>query len=187
MNQTQTVTGLITSFLIGFLTLLLTHAEESIRKVDFNNFTYQLEGGMGPSGQIALRQGNYKDRISGYVSLMAIHYRDFNGDSQDDALVVLLSSGGGSGFSTHAYIFESQSGKIKIIFSTMNFVEIRPYGSGFVLYISNQSSTGKMVCDDFLVESNVIDITLYQWQEENKFSPVKTTTVKGRAICSLFI
>ncbi|ACB54587.1 hypothetical protein cce_5241 (plasmid) [Crocosphaera subtropica ATCC 51142] len=185
MKNNQLLTGLITSFSLGFLLVPPSYAEEIIRQIDFNNFTYQIrEGGMGPSGNITLKQGQYQDDDWGYVSLDKVQYRDFNDDSKEDALVVLLSSGGGSGISTHAYIFESQSRKIKPIFSTMNFIEIRPYGSGFVLYTSNRANTGKINCGNFLVGSNVIDITPYQW-EENGFSPLKTTTIQGREICNV--
>jgi hypothetical protein len=177
--------------LLSVSTLVLpAKAEGSIRDIDFNNYTYNLnEGGMGPSGQIRLDQGRYKETDGfGFVELNSVAYRDFDGNGTEDALVVLGASGGGSGYSTHGYVFTYNNiNQLRQAFYQMNFIDMTPYGLGFAIRSSSPLSTGKLVCpNDFLLSTDAIDIRLYQWSGTN-FAPIRKTTLRGKQLCNLFL
>lgn len=167
---------------------LPVNAETSIRAIDFNNFTYRLaEGGIGPSGSITLNKGRYRDSDgSSFVELNSVTYQDLNDDGTEEALVVLGASGGGSGYSTHGFVFTDTGSFVKPIFQQMNFQSMKPYGSGFTVRRASPLSTGKLSCpNNFLVGTDVMDIRLYQWNGKT-FAPIRKTTVKGKQLCDLF-
>ncbi len=133
----------------------IAHAESSVRNIDFNNFTYNLKsGGIGPSGKINLSNGYYKEKF-GYVHLEDIYYRDLNGDSQEDAIVVLTASGGGSGNSSHAIGITATNG-IRELFSFINFLDIKPRNLGFDITYASPLSTGGRY-------ANIFEIKTYSW------------------------
>lgn len=179
----------ITLMLVPTL-ILPARAEGSIRDIDFNNFTYGLkEGGMGPSGQIRLDHGRYKEPDSfGFVELNSVSFGDFDGNETEDALVVLGASGGGSGYSTHGYVFTYDgANQLRQMFYQMNFIDITPYGLGFTIRSGSPLSAGKLSCpNDFLLGSDAIDIRLYQWRGTN-FAPIRKTTLRGKQLCNLFL
>jgi len=163
-------------------------AGSSIRAIDFNNFTYRLaEGGIGPSGVITLSQGHYKEPDSySFVELNSITYQDFDGNGTEEALVTLGASGGGSGYSTHGFVFTDAGGSVKSMFYQMNFQSMEPYAFGFTIRRSSPLSTGKMSCpNNFLLGADVMDIRLYQWSGTT-FVPIRKTTLKGKQLCNLF-
>lgn len=177
----------IAALLFPTLTLPVS-ANSLIRAIDFNNFTYRLaEGGMGPSGAITLSQGHYKEPDSfGFVELNSVTYRDLDGNGTEEALVILGASGGGSGYSTHGFVFTDAGEFVKPMFYQMNFQSMEPYASGFKIQTTSPLSTGKLSCpNDFLIDADAMDIRLYQWNGKT-FAPIRKTTVKGTQLCNLF-
>lgn len=181
MKLRATVSLMLVS-IVGFVAPV--RADDSIRDVDFNNFTYQLRpGGIGPSGEITLNQGEYE---SGHASVWVkhIYYSDLNGNGTEDALVVLRASGGGSGASTHAFGFTETNGSLKEILYRLNFIRIQPQRNGFVLVRGNPLNTGSQVCPpDSMMQVNAVDVETYQWNGSNSV-PVDHTTVRGQQACN---
>lgn len=160
-------------------------ANESIRDIDFNKFTYSIRsGGIGPSGEICLSQGEYRDGYSG-GRLGNVQYADLNGDEIEDALVTLAASGGGSGVSTHAFGFTLTNGTPDKILYRMNFLDINAQWHGFTLITSSPPSTGHQQCSGFLVRSNALDIGTYQWNGSD-FVLTHSATVMGQEVCNYF-
>lgn len=180
---------LLLSILLAQTLILPAKAEDSIRNINFNNFRYTLkEGGMGPSGNITLKQGRYKDTEGyGFVELNSVTYRDIDGNGVEDALVILGASGGGSGYSTHGYVFTYEHGSVRQIFYQMNFQDIKAYGLGLVIQQTSPLSTGKLVCPgNFLLGADAVDIRLYEWNSK-AFIPTRKTTLQGKQLCNLFL
>lgn len=177
------------SFALMFLTLVgavtPVRAEASVRDINLNNLTYNLcSGGMGPSGEIALNQGRYKQEFS-FVEISNIYYADLNGDKTEDALVVLRASGGGSGVSTHAFGFAYNNGRLEEILYRINFISIRPYRNGFTLVTSSPLSTGFQDCSaNSFMRINAVEVGTYQWDEIG-FVLTDQTTVRGEQVCNL--
>lgn len=159
--------------------------DNSIRDLDFNNFSYTLRsGGMGPSGAITLNQGEYREGY-GLVRLGSVRYADLNGDDTEDVLVVLASTGGGSGVSTHAFGFAYDNGAPQEILYRMNFVDIQPERNGFTLVKSSPHSTDSQQCSDFFVRTNALDIETYRWNG-SIFVLTDATTAYGNEVCNYF-
>lgn len=165
--------------------MLPAYAQASIRSIDFNNFTYTLRsGGMGPSGAIPLTQGEYRNDRN-IVRLGSVRYADLNGDGTEDVLVILASSGGGSGVSTHAVGLTVQNGNVEEILYRMNFIDITPRTRGFTLVKASPLSTGTQDCTDFFTRINAIDIETYRWNGSD-FTRTNTTTVLNDQVCDYF-
>jgi hypothetical protein len=145
-------------------------AESSVRSIDFNNFTYNLKpGGIGPSGKIKLLNGHYREKF-GYVHLEEIYYQDLNGDGQEDAIVVLMASGGGSGDTHHAIGITFTNG-IRELFSFINFLDFKPRYLGFDITYASPSSTGGRY-------ANVFEIKTYNW-DKSKFTLKNTEIINS--------
>lgn len=177
----------IASLLIGFSGLVFpAQAQEtSIRDIDFNNFTYTIRsGGMGPSGEITLNQGEYREGRS-FIRLGSVRYVNLNEDETEDVMVILASTGGGSGVSTHAFGFTLTNGTPEEILYRMNFIDIKPENGGFTIVTSSPLSTGTQQCSGFFVRSNVFDIETYRW-DGSSFVLTNATTASGNEVCNYF-
>ncbi|PSB15972.1 hypothetical protein C7B61_00945 [filamentous cyanobacterium CCP1] len=143
-------------------------ANDSIRNVDFQNFTYTLQpGGMGPSGTITLTDGVYRNEY-GSAGLSSLRYGDLNGNGVEDVIVILRANGGGSGVSSHAFGFTSNNGYLERILYRMNFINIHPLTNGFILVNSSPQSTGHQNCSaNSFVRSNALEIETYWWNGSN--------------------
>ena len=105
-------------------TILAAVSAAGIRTVDFNNFTYpaDLLNGSGARGTLTLRNGTFafEDKAN-YVKVECGHrkvvYGDLTGDGQDEAVVTLWCSTGGTGFFTEAYVYAMQNGHAKLLTS----------------------------------------------------------------------
>lgn len=183
MRLTVTIASLLMSF--SGLASPAQAQDNSIRDINFNNFSYTIRsGGMGPSGSVTLTQGEYREGRAS-VRLRNVRYADLNGDDTEDVVVILASTGGGSGVSTHAFGFTYDNGAPREILYRMNFVDIQPGRNGFTLVKSSPRSTGTQECSGFFVRSNALDIETYQW---NGLSFVLTdaTTAYRNEVCNYF-
>jgi hypothetical protein len=96
-------------FVLGLLILVssgLADAQQSIRQVDFENFTYPLNGPVlahdrlewldaSKPGHLKLVKGNGASGVGGFT-LDSVRYEDVTGDGQEDAIVVIHFKTGGT-------------------------------------------------------------------------------------------
>lgn len=87
----------------------------NIRQVDFRNFTYRVAGFLERPSDFHLQNGSYVENERGVVTysvkLMTVAYGDVTGDGEEDAAVVLVVSGGGTGFVTEGAIYTLRNGR----------------------------------------------------------------------------
>jgi hypothetical protein len=87
----------------------------NIRQVDFRNFTYRVAGFSEQSSDVHLRKGSYEQREGGLVTysvkLYKLAFGDLTGDGSEEAAVVLMTSGGGTGYMTEGFVYKLQNGR----------------------------------------------------------------------------
>jgi hypothetical protein len=114
----------------AFLTLLFilaigvelsfAQSQRGIRSVDFYNFTYKVDG----RAKVTLKNGRYKkkyfpDSNALFTSKLAVlKYADFDGDGEEEAVVLIQSrdSGGSSHGDNDYFVFAYRAGKPRQIF-----------------------------------------------------------------------
>lgn len=92
--------------------------DSPIRKIDFNNFTYPANEGIG---DFTLENGEKKfvwGKESG-VHLGNIEYVDITGDGEEDAILVMSIQTGGSAIPNAIFIYTIRNNKTKLLW---NFV-----------------------------------------------------------------
>ncbi|MGI8669543.1 MAG: hypothetical protein ACR2J3_06780 [Aridibacter sp.] len=106
----------------------VNYAQSGIKKVDFNNFTYEpLCGGDidgEPYGKITVKNGKIEnikevdgvnevidDNLPNYFSVGNFLYGDLNGDGKEEAVVSSDCNTGGTGQFSEGYIFTIKNGK----------------------------------------------------------------------------
>lgn len=89
-----------------------------IRRIDFNNFTYQAFcGGSQPDGEttkITIKDGKYEgsgDDFPSYFEADADAYGDLDGDGREEAAVSSLCNTGGTGQFSEGYVYTLKNGK----------------------------------------------------------------------------
>lgn len=98
-----------------------TFAQDDIRKVDFKNFTYQVEFCQTEaSDKITVSDGEFfeEKEVDGYTdrrffSVSGFTYGDLDGDGEDEAVVISVCNTGGTGNFTEAYVFKMSGGEAK--------------------------------------------------------------------------
>ena len=106
-------------FSISLLMSVSVFAQNDIRKVDFQNFTYEADycGGEGIR-KITVKDGkfykeeqkdDYVDRM--YYAIYGISYGDMDGDGKDEAIILSMCNTGGTGSFSEAYIYKMKRGK----------------------------------------------------------------------------
>jgi hypothetical protein len=120
--------NLIFLFCTIFLLTASLFAQNDIRKVDFNNFTYEptCTGDLSdePYGRITVKNGtisNIKevngvnevidDNLPNYYSVGDFLYGDLNGDGKEETVVSSDCNTGGTGQFSEGYIFTMENGK----------------------------------------------------------------------------
>jgi hypothetical protein len=104
-------------------TLIQNHAEPrpldtSIRSVDFLNHTYHSSLGDGDGEDVTvkggdLERGNDEDGNSmGFFHVGAPIYGDVDGDGIEDAIVVTVDNGGGTGMFDAAHVYTMRKGEV---------------------------------------------------------------------------
>lgn len=113
---------------LGVLILVssaLTDAQESIRQVDFKNFTYPLSGptlghdrlkwlDMSKASHIQLVDGKDAAGSPGFT-LESVEFADVTGEGQEEAVVVLHFRTGGTQQTDYVYIYSFAAGKPKLL------------------------------------------------------------------------
>ena len=92
--------------------------DQSIRKVDFKNFTYEPECAYEDKKKITVKNGEYSyekpaegytDRF--YFNIFEISYGDLNGDNYEEAIVLTKCNTGGTGNFTQGFVYTMKDGK----------------------------------------------------------------------------
>ncbi len=105
-------------------TLAAPAAEQDIRKVDFQNFTYtpSCAGEDNRPERIAVRKGEFsrtkttdgfEERF--YFSILSVEYGDLNADGQDEAAINTVCNTGGTGQFTEGLIYTLKAGKPSLV------------------------------------------------------------------------
>lgn len=100
------------------LTSVTVFSQNDIRKIDFQNFTYDADycGGEGTK-KITVKAGkfhketqmdDYVDRR--YYEIFGVSYGDIDGDNKEEAVILSMCNTGGTGNFTEAYIYKMESG-----------------------------------------------------------------------------
>lgn len=149
-------------------------AQSDIRKVDFKNFTYDIQI-FETKEKITVKDGEYtrmseEDRL--YLNVSDAEYGDLDGDGKDEAVVVTIINTGGTGNFSNGLIFTMKGGK-PVVMTEFEGGD-RAYG-GIVgakildkLLIVQQNDVGEAggaCCPEFIVT------TTYELKD-GKLSPV---------------
>ncbi len=92
--------------------------DRSIRTVDFLDHTYQSQMGDEAPESITVRNGDYerpKDadgNEAGFFHAGAPVYGDVDGDGVEDAIVITIDNGGGTGMFDVAHVFTMKGGQV---------------------------------------------------------------------------
>ncbi len=113
--------NLIVLFSIVFLLSLPAYAQNSIRDVDFKNFTYSPDFcGREDKRKITVLKGEFSEEkeVDGYTErvffgVYGLIYGDLDGDKKDEAVILSVCNTGGTGNFTEAYIYKMRNGKPK--------------------------------------------------------------------------
>ena len=89
-------------------------AQTDIRKVDFNNFTYNAFCANDEPIDIKVSGGKIEERSGDdYLrfNVQSINYGDLNNDGRDEAVVITVCNMGGTGQFSEGYIFSTKNNK----------------------------------------------------------------------------
>lgn len=114
---------LLAAVFVAAVSTALASAQDGIRSVDFENFTYDAEFCGGESRRrITVKDGEFSEEkeVDGYIdrmyfSVFGLTYGDLDGDGADEAVVVSICNTGGTGNFTEAYVFTMRNGEPKRI------------------------------------------------------------------------
>jgi len=96
--------------------------DQSIRNVDFKNFTYEPACAYDDNKKISVKNGEfsyekpadgYTDRF--YFNVFEISYGDLNGDNSEEAIVLTTCNTGGTGNFSEGFIFTMKDGKPSLL------------------------------------------------------------------------
>ncbi len=92
--------------------------DTSIRQVDFLNRTYGVSSGDSDTEQITVKDGDFErpddadGNRAGFFHVEKPVYGDVDGDGVEDAVVITVDNGGGTGMFDAARIFTIRAGKV---------------------------------------------------------------------------
>lgn len=166
-------------FGLMFTFVLSATAQNDIRKVDFRNFTYDIQSLDGESkSKITVEDGNFS-RISEddkyYFSIEDVVYGDLDGDGKEEAAVGIIENTGGTGQFSSGLIFTMRGGKAVVL--TMFAGGDRAYGgiaganiAGGILTVERNApgDLGAACCAEF------IETTRYKWNGKQLVQVGKT-------------
>ncbi len=155
-------------FGLMFAFVLSANAQNDIRKVDFKNFTYDIQSLDGESKtKVTVEDGSFsrmseEDRYN--FSVMDVAYGDLDGDGKEEAAVGIIENTGGTGQFSSGLIFTMRGGKAVVL--TMFEGGDRAFGGIVGAKIVSQTlivernapgDLGAACCAEF------IETTRYKW------------------------
>jgi len=108
----------ILSFLFTLFIALTANAQSNIRRVDFNNFTYEPFCVGEDTKKVTVKSGEFfeekemdgfTDRF--YFKASPAEYGDLNGDGQDEAVILTVCNTGGTGNFSEGFVYQMKNGK----------------------------------------------------------------------------
>lgn len=166
-------------FGLMFTFVLSANAQNDIRKVDFRNFTYDIQSLDGENkSKVTVEDGNYS-RMSEddkyYFSVADVVYGDLDGDGKEEAAVGIIENTGGTGQFSSGLIFTMRGGKAVVL--TKFEGGDRAYGgiaganiAGGILTVERNApgDLGAACCAEF------IETTRYKWNGKQLVQVGKT-------------
>ncbi len=166
-------------FSLMFTFVLSANAQNDIRKVDFRNFTYDIQSLDGENkSKVTVEDGNYS-RMSEddkyYFSVADVVYGDLDGDGKEEAAVGIIENTGGTGQFSSGLIFTMRGGK-PVVLTTFAGGD-RAYGgiaganiTGGILTVERNApgDLGAACCAEF------IETTRYKWNGKQLVQVGKT-------------
>ncbi|HQU83526.1 MAG TPA: hypothetical protein PKY59_10390 [Pyrinomonadaceae bacterium] len=150
-----------------FVLNLMAFAQSDIRKVDFQNFTYEPYCAGEETEKITVKNGEfsrekemdgYTDRF--YLKAFQTVYGDLTGDGKEEAVILTVCNTGGTGNFTEGFIYGMKGGKATLL--TRIEGGDRAYGglrearieNGILIVESNDvGEAGGACCPEFVVTS----------------------------------
>ncbi|NNF00687.1 MAG: hypothetical protein HKN25_16850, partial [Pyrinomonadaceae bacterium] len=111
--------NLLTLFCTTILFCISAPGQTSIRKIDFQNFTYDADycGGQGKR-RITVTDGKFfeEKKVDDYTermffSIYDVAFGDLDGDRIEEAIILSICNMGGTGNFSEAYIYKLENGK----------------------------------------------------------------------------
>jgi hypothetical protein len=146
---------------------LSTFAQSDIRKVDFKNFTYDIQI-FETKEKLTVKDGEYsrmKEDDKLYLNVSDAEYGDLDGDGKDEAVIITVINTGGTGNFSSGLVFTMKGGK-PVVLTEFEGGD-RAYG-GIVgakildkMLIVQQNDVGEAggaCCPEFIVT------TSYEWK-----------------------
>jgi hypothetical protein len=106
------------SGLIIFVFNVLALAQVDIRRIDFNNFTYQPYCSGEEPREITVKNGEFSEEKetedlvqSSYFKVFAVSYGDLTGDGKDEAFVLSLCNLGSSSYISEGFVYTLRGSK----------------------------------------------------------------------------
>lgn len=92
-------------------------AQRTIRAVDFFNYMHNAFcfSDSRARNRVMVRNGEFTPRGRGFFSVRSITYGDLNGDGRDEAVVIVLCNGGGTGNFTEGLIYTMRGGRAVVL------------------------------------------------------------------------
>jgi hypothetical protein len=159
------------------------NAQSDIRKVDFRNFTYEIESLDGEAKEkVTVEDGHYSRDTEDekyYFSVEDVVYGDLDGDGKEEAAVGIIVNTGGTGQFSSGLIYTMRGGKATLL-TTFEGGD-RAYGGIVGAKIVNQTlivernapgEFGAACCAEF------IETTRYKWNGAKLVQVGETTSVE---------
>ena len=137
--------------------------DQSIRKVDFKNFTYEPECAYDDK-KVTVKNGEYSfekpadgytDRF--YFNVFDVSYGDLNGDNSEEAIILTTCNAGGSGNFTQGFIYTMKDAK-PVLFAKVHGGDRADGGlrtakvdNGQLVVEANDPGNGGSCCPEFIV------------------------------------
>lgn len=137
----------------------------SIRKVDFQNFTFPWTKKFGfGEKSYALKNGTAKLSDGRELSLMSLSYIDVVDDIGDQAIVVIDEDDGNATY-TMLYVYAIEKNKPKLL-ESFEFGEDIHYGTAFVAHSELVIERYVQKAGDAECCPSIIEISYYKWQKD---------------------
>ncbi len=101
---------------------MVAFAQSDVKKVDFNNFTYEASCAGEDVAKVTVKDGEFSEekQVDGYTDRFFfksfnVTYGDLTGDKKDEAIVLTVCNTGGSGNFTEGFIYGIKSGKPELL------------------------------------------------------------------------
>lgn len=150
---------------------LLAFAQNNIRQIDFNNFTYKPYCAGEDTREVTVKNSEFLEekQLDGYTERLyfktfSVSYGDLNGDAKDEAFVLTLCNMGTEGFISEGFIYTLKDGKPALVTRIQGgdraqggLRSVKVEKGMFVVEKYAVDETGGACCPEFIITTN------YKW------------------------